>query len=350
DELNDVKKLYQDERRTSFAAAAEDISVEDLIREEEVVITISHAGYIKRQPVSTYKAQRRGGKGITGMGVRDEDFIEHIFITSTHAYMLFFTNLGRIYWLKVYEIPEGGRASKGKAAINLVQLSEPSREKITAAIAVRSFEEQKDCSLMMATRQGMVKKTKLEAYSNPRRGGIIAIGLDGDDTLISVRLTDGNQEMFIATRKGLAIRFKEKNVRDIGRSGKGVRGIRLGKGDEVVGMEVVNAKDCVLTATENGYGKRTQVDQYRLQSRGGKGVINIKATQRNGNVISVRRVKEDDDLMLMTIQGQIVRQPVKDISEIGRNTQGVRLVKLNQEDRLAAIAYIVKEEDEAELA
>lgn len=347
DELLQIKKQYGDERRTAIEAAAEDLAIEDLIRKEDVVITISHAGYVKRLPVSTYKAQRRGGKGVTGMNVREEDFIEHIFITSTHSYMLFFSDLGRVYWLKVYEIPEGGRTSKGKAVINLIQLSSPT-EKITAAIAVHDFEQQKDIFLMMATQKGLVKKTLLEAYSNPRRVGIIAIRLEEGDTLISVKLTDGKQEMLLATQKGLAIRFKEENVRDIGRSGKGVRGIRLGKDDEVIGMEVAGPSDCLLTATENGYGKRTKVREYRLQTRGGKGIINIKATKRNGNVVGIRRIKEEDDLMLMTTQGQVIRLSVKEISEIGRNTQGVRLVKLDEQDKLAAIAYIVKEEEVVE--
>lgn len=347
DELLQIKKQYGDERRTAIEAAAEDLAIEDLIRKEDVVITISHAGYVKRLPVSTYKAQRRGGKGVTGMNVREEDFIEHIFITSTHSYMLFFSDLGRVYWLKVYEIPEGGRTSKGKAVINLIQLSS-STEKITAAIAVHDFEKQKDAFLMMATQKGLVKKTLLEAYSNPRRGGIIAIRLEEGDTLISVKLTDGKQEMLLATQKGLAIRFKEENVRDIGRSGKGVRGIRLRQDDEVIGMEVAGPNDCLLTATENGYGKRTKIREYRLQARGGKGIINIKATKRNGNVVGIRRIKEEDDLMLMTTQGQVIRQSVKEISEIGRNTQGVRLVKLDEQDKLAAIAYIVKEEEVVE--
>lgn len=345
EELQKLKDQYGDKRRSVIEAQADDIAIEDLIRKEDVVITISHKGYVKRQPVSTYKAQRRGGKGITGMIVREEDFIEHIFITSTHSYMLFYSDLGRVYWLKVYEIPEGGRTAKGKAVINLVQLSKPN-EKITAAIAVRDFEEQKDCFLMMATKKGLVKKTLLQAYANPRRGGIIAIGIEEGDMLISVKLTDGKQEMLLASKGGLAIRFKEQAVRVIGRSGKGVRGIRLKKDDEVVGMEVVGSQDSLLTATENGYGKRTKVDEYRLQARGGKGVINIKTSKRNGQVVGIRRVKQDDDLMLMTIHGQIIRQPVKNISHIGRNTQGVRLVSLHEGDKLAAIAYIVKEEDE----
>ncbi|MFH1380388.1 MAG: DNA gyrase C-terminal beta-propeller domain-containing protein, partial [bacterium] len=349
-EIKKLKTQYGDKRRSSIEAQSTDLDVEDLTRKEDVVITISHEGYVKRQPVTVYKAHGRGGKGIAGMSMRDEDFIEHIFITSTHSYMLVFSDLGRVYWLKVYEIPEGGRIAKGKAVINLVQLSTP-KEKITAAIAVRDFEEQKDCSLMMATKKGLVKKTPLEAYSNPRRGGIIAIGIGEGDMLMSVKLTDGKQEMLLASKSGLAIRFKEENIREIGRSGKGVRGIRLGKDDEVVGMEVVGPQDSILTATENGYGKRTKIDEYRIQSRGGKGVINIKTTKRNGQVIGIRRVKEDDDLMLMTIHGQIIRQPIKNISHIGRNTQGVRLVSLNEGDKLAAIAYIVKEEqlDEEEL-
>jgi DNA gyrase subunit A len=349
DELLQLKEKYGDERRTRIMAQAVDLDIEDLIQEEEVVVTLSHAGYVKRLPVTTYRAQRRCGRGITGMQTREEDFVESLFITNTHAYMLFFTTRGRIYWTRVYEIPEGGRASKGKAIVNLLQLSS-SEEKITAAIPIRSFEEEKDKAsyLLMCTRNGTVKKTPLTEFDNPRKGGIIAIGLEEGDVLIDVKHTDGNSQIIIATKGGLAIRFKEKEVRSIGRAGKGVRGIGLEKGDEVVGMETVGPKDVMLAACVNGYGKRTDVDEYRLQSRGGKGVINIKTTDRNGPVIGIKKANDDVELMLMTEKGMTIRLPVKDVSVIGRNSQGVRLVRLEEGDKLAAMATVVKEDDEGE--
>jgi len=345
DELIEIRDRYGDERRTEITNEIQDLAIEDLIREEEVVVTLSHAGYVKRLPVSTYKTQRRGGRGITGMTTREEDFIEHLFISTTHSYLLFFTDRGRVHWVKVYEIPEGGRTSKGKAVVNLLQLSHPD-EKITEAIPVQSFERQKDAYLLMITANGVVKKTALANYANPRRGGIIAISLAEDDTLIDVKLTDGKREVLIATRKGVALRCKESQIRAIGRAGQGVRGIRLAEGDRVVGMEVVSEGESLLTATENGYGKRSKVDLYRLQSRGGKGIINLRATGKNGEVVGIRRVKEEDDIVLMTMQGIVIRQPVSGISEICRNSQGVRLVRLEQGDKLAAVAYIVNEDKE----
>jgi DNA gyrase subunit A len=348
EELAQLREKYGDERRTRILAQAVDLEIEDLIQEEEVVVTLSHAGYVKRLPVTTYRAQRRGGRGITGMQTREEDFVESLFITNTHAYMLFFTNRGRIYWTRVYEIPEGGRASKGKAIVNLLQLS-TADEKITAAVAIRSFEDEKDKGtyLLMCTRNGTIKKTPLTEFDSPRRGGIIAIGLEEGDVLIEVKRTDGNSQVIIATKKGLAIRFKEKQVRPIGRAGKGVRGINLEKDDEVVGMEAVGPKDVILAACVNGHGKRTDVDEYRLQSRGGKGVINIKTTDRNGTVIGIKKANDDVELMLMTEKGMTIRLPVKDVSIIGRNAQGVRLVRMEEGDKLAAIATVIKEEDVA---
>jgi DNA gyrase subunit A len=347
EELLQLKEKYGDDRRTRIMAQAVDLDIEDLIQEEEVVVTLSHAGYIKRLPVTTYRAQRRGGRGIAGMATREEDFVESLFITNTHAYMLFFTTKGRIYWTRVYEIPEGGRASKGKAIVNLLQLSSQD-EKITAAIPIRSFEDEKDKGtyLLMGTRNGTVKKTPLTEFDSPRKGGIIAIGLEQGDVLIEVKRTDGNSQVIIATKEGLAIRFKEKEVRSIGRAGKGVRGINLVKNDEVVGMEAVSPKDVILAACVNGYGKRTEVDAYRLQSRGGKGVINIKTTDRNGTVIGIKKANDDVELMLMTEKGITIRLPVKDVSIIGRNAQGVRLVRLEEGDKLAALATVVKEENE----
>jgi DNA gyrase subunit A len=342
EELAAIREKYGDERRTKIAAAAVEYEIEDLIVEEEIVVTMSHTGYTKRLPLTTYRAQHRGGRGVAGMTTREEDFVENMFITNTHAHMLMFTDKGRVYWLRAYEIPEGGRASKGKAVVNLVQLSSAD-EKITAAIPIRSFEEEKESYLIMATRQGTIKKTLLSEFANPRKGGIIAIGLEKDDVLIDVKHTDGKAEIIIATKEGMAIRFKEKEIRIIGRGGKGVRGMKLNKDDLVVGMEDVSAKDIFLTASENGFGKRTEVGKYRLQSRGGKGVRNMKTTDRNGSVIGIRVANDDDELMLMTAKGITIRLPIKDVSVIGRNVQGVRLVRLEEGDKLAAIATVLKE-------
>ncbi|OGS46140.1 MAG: DNA gyrase subunit A [Elusimicrobia bacterium RIFOXYD2_FULL_34_15] len=343
-ELNELKEKYGDERRTKIQAQAVDLDMDDLIQEEDVVVTISHAGYIKRMPTTTYKSQNRGGRGVMGMTTKEEDFVENLFVTSTHSYMLLFTNRGRVYWMRVYEIPEANRTSRGKAIINLLQLSS-AEEKITAAIPIKSFEKEKATYLVMATRNGTVKKTELEEYSNIRKSGIIAINLEDGDSLIDVKHTGGDSEMIIATKNGAAIRFKEDNVRTIGRSGKGVRGIRLEKGDEVIGMETVTKKDTVLIATENGYGKRTSIDDYRVQTRGGKGVINIKTTERNGCVVGIKNVKDNIDIMLMTQKGIMIRMDVSDISVIGRNTQGVRLIRLEDGDKLATIAHATKEDE-----
>jgi DNA gyrase subunit A len=347
DELLKVKEKYGDARRTKIVAQAVEMDIEDLIKEEDVIVTISHSGYIKRLPATTYRSQHRGGKGVTGVVTKEEDFVEDIFVTSTHNYMLFFSNLGRVYWLKVYELPEASRQGKGKAIVNLIQLSSQG-ERISAAIPVRDFNNP-DAYLLMATKKGVIKKTPLTEYSNPRKGGIIAINLDDGDNLIGVKVTDGKEEIVIGTRKGTAIHFKEEEVRPIGRTGMGVRGIKLEDGDDVVGMEVVRGKETFLTATENGFGKRTGADKYRLQSRGGKGVINIKPNERNGLVIGIKRVSDKDDIVLMTSQGIVIRQPVKDISVIGRNTVGVRLIRLEDQDKLVSISRISTEEVEAEI-
>jgi DNA gyrase subunit A len=341
-ELISVKEKYADNRRTKIKAQAIEMDIEDLIPEEDVVVTISHAGYVKRLPVSTYRAQRRGGRGITGMVTREEDFIEDIFITTTHSYMLFFTNLGKVYWLKVYEIPEATRTAKGKAIVNLVKLSSPG-ELITAMVAVRDFAKEEDKYLLMATGNGVIKMTPLKEYSNPRSGGIIAIKLDKNDSLIDVKVATGKEEVIMGTRKGKAIHFAQREIRPIGRTGRGVRGIRLGEGDKVVGMEIVGKKDTLLTATTNGYGKRTYVEKYRLQARGGKGVINIITDQRNGEVVGIKRATDGDDVMLVTSHGLFIRQPVRGIRLIGRSTKGVRLIRLEEGDRLVAIASVVKE-------
>jgi len=344
DELKQIKEKYGDERRTQITAEAEELDIEDLIAEEDVVITISHAGYIKRLPVSSYRKQRRGGKGVTGAGTREEDFIEHLFIASTHEHLLFFTNLGKVYWLRVHEIPQAGRISKGKAIINLLQLSK--EERVNAFVPVKEFTE--DNFLVMATRRGLVKKVDLSAFANPRKGGIIGIGLEKDDELIAVHRTDGKKEILIATKEGKAIRFPEKQVRGMGRSAKGVRGIRLGKKDEVIAMEIVEPKTTVLTVTELGFAKRTIVSEYRVQSRGGKGIINIKVTSKNGNAVSLKTAGDEDELMVITSGGTVVRCGVKDVRATGRSAQGVRLIRLGAKDKVASIARIAEQEETTE--
>ncbi len=348
-ELAELKEKYGDERRTKITAAAQEMEIEDLVAEEDVVVSISHAGYVKRLPVTSYRAQRRGGKGVTGMTTREEDFVQELFITNTLAYLLLFTNKGRVYWTRVYEIPEASRTAKGKAIVNFVQLSAQD-EKITASIPVATFEEEKgqETNLLMCTSMGTIKKTPLVEFAHPRKGGIISIKLDDGDSLIAVKHTDGKSQIIIGTRDGVAIRFKEEEVRPIGRAGKGVRGIRLEGKDLVVGMEAVGAKDVFLTATENGFGKRTKVEEYRLQARGGKGVINMKTNDRNGTVVGLVKANDGDEVMLMTAQGMSIRVPAKEVSIIGRNVQGVRLLRQDANDKLAAIAPLPKEEDEPE--
>ncbi len=346
DEMKSLAEKFGDERRTEIAPEAEELEIEDLIAEEDVVITISHTGYIKRLPVSSYRKQRRGGKGVTGADMKEEDFIEHLFIASTHDYMLFFTDKGTVHWLKVHEIPEAGRLSKGKAIVNMLSLGQG--EKISAFVPVREFKEGR--SLIMATRRGLIKKTTLTAYSNPRRGGIIGIGLEKDDALIGVELTNGDDEILLATREGKAIRFKEAQVRDMGRSAKGVRGINLGKKDECNAMEIVRPDQTVLTVTGQGFGKRTAFKEYRLQSRGGKGIINIKVTGKNGEAVDLTTVSDRDEIMLITSKGMIVRCPIKDIRTTGRSTQGVRLMRLEPGDKVASVAKIVPEDEDEKVA
>ncbi|MDR3195499.1 MAG: DNA gyrase subunit A [Endomicrobium sp.] len=349
DETVEIKKKYGDKRRTQIQAAEADFNIEDLIQEEEVAVTMSHAGYIKRIPLDTYKAQHRGGRGITAMNTKEEDFVENLFITSSHAYMLFFTTRGRLYWTRVYEIPEGTRTSKGKAIVNLLQL-QGAEEKITAAIPIRTFNPKdiKDEYLLMCSRNGTIKKIALDEFTNPRKDGIIAIKLEDGDILAEVKAIEKNPEVIIATKKGIAIRFKESDVRAIGRNGMGVNGIMLEKDDEVIGMEVFSPKDVFLSVSENGYGKRTEVGKYRLQKRAGRGVINMQATDRNGNVIGIKKAN-DGEVMIMTQNGITIRLRVNSISVIGRNTQGVILVKLGDGDKVAALASVVKD-DESETA
>ena len=344
DELLAIKEAYQDERRTRIIPEEAEINVEDLIAEEEVVVTISHAGYIKRNPVSLYRAQRRGGKGKIGMGMKDEDFVETLFTASTHNYLLFFTVTGKVYWLKVHEIPEAGRAAKGKALINLLALS--GEDKVTATLPVKEFRD--DRYVVMATQQGVIKKTELSAYDNPRPGGIIALSLDTGDTLIGVQITDGQREILLGTRQGIVIRFKEEEVRPMGRTAHGVRGITLEDANEVIGMETItpDSTTAVLTITEGGYGKRTAVTEYRVQGRGGKGIISVKTTERNGLAVGFLQVREDDEIMMMAAKGKILRCRVDDIREIGRNTQGVRLFDLDgPDDRVAGMARLAERDE-----
>jgi DNA gyrase subunit A len=345
DELVAVKEAYKDERRTQIVKEEAELSIEDLIAEEEVVVTVSHAGYIKRNAVSLYRAQRRGGKGKIGMGIRDEDFVETLFTASTHDYLLFFTDAGKVYWLKVHEIPEAGRAAKGKALVNLLALKD---EKVTATLPVKEFRE--DRFVVMATKQGVIKKTELSAYGNPRAGGIIALSLDEGDKLIGVQITDGSREILLGTKEGIVIRFKEDEVRPMGRTAHGVRGITLEDKNVVIGMETItpDSTTAILTITEGGFGKRTPVTEYRVQGRGGKGIISVKTTEKNGLAVGFLQVRDDDEIMLMAAMGKILRCKVNDIREIGRNTQGVRVLELEGEaDRVVGVARIAEREEES---
>jgi DNA gyrase subunit A len=342
DELRELKKTYGDGRRTEIVDEASDISIEDMIADEDMAVTISHEGYIKRNPVSLYRAQRRGGKGKIGTTTRDEDFVEHLFIASTHSFILFFTTIGKVYWIKVHEVPQAGRAARGKAIVNLLDLRPD--EKISAFLPVREFRE--NHFVLFATKQGVVKKTDMMAYANPRPSGIIAIGLDPGDEVIAVKLTDGKQEVILTTRDGQAIRFREEDVRSMGRGAGGVKGITLEGDDAVVSLEILSPGVSVLTVAENGYGKRTDVAEYRLQSRGGKGIITMKATERTGRVIGVQQVTDDDNVMLVTSVGKIIRLRVGDIRVIGRNTQGVRLIDVEDGERVVSLARLAEREDE----
>ena len=341
EELEGLKKKYGDERRTDIIAEVEELEVEDLIAEEDVVVTISHDGYIKRLPVSAYRKQKRGGRGATGAEVKEEDFIEHLFVASTKDYLLIFTDKGQVHWLKVYEIPQASRISKGKAIINLIQIDAAS--KISSTIPVKEFSPDK--YLVMVTKRGQIKKTKLDAYSNPRKGGIIGITLDKDDELIGVELTDGKKELLIGTRQGKAIRFQEIKVRDMGRAAGGVRAISLAKKDSVIAMILADKDSAVLTVTELGFAKRTPFKEYRLTSRGGKGIINIKVTGKNAEAVSLKTVSDKDELMVITQNGMFLRCAVKDIRITGRSSQGVHLIKLQSKDRVSCVAPVIAEEE-----
>ncbi|MGB5289736.1 MAG: DNA gyrase subunit A [Ignavibacteriaceae bacterium] len=345
EELHEIRKKYADARRTEIVYDYEDFSLEDIIAEEDVVVTISHSGFIKRFPVSGYRKQGRGGKGVTGAGTKEDDFIEHMFIASTHQYILFFTDKGRVYWLKVHEIPEGGRAARGRSILNILQKEK--EEMITAFVAVKEFSDDK--YLIMATEQGTVKKTVLSAYGNVRKGGINAINLKKNDRLIEVKMTDGTNDIMIGTRNGFAVRFHEKDARDMGRTATGVRGVRLGKGDKAVGLLVIKRQGMsVLVVTEKGYGKRSDVNDYRITHRGGKGVITVKTSDKIGKMIALMEVNDNDELVIISTKGMVIRQSMKDIRVMGRATQGVRVIRLKDGDSIADIAKVVPEEENGE--
>ena len=343
-ELLEIRERFGNPRRTEIIAMAADLSIEDLIVEEDMVVTVSHSGYIKRNAVSLYRAQRRGGKGATGMRPKEEDFVENLFIASTHSYILIFTSKGKVYWLKVHEIPQGGRASRGKAIVNLLNLQDD--EKVMTILPVKVFEEGK--FIITATRKGTVKKTDLMAYSHPRQGGIIALTIDEDDSLIAARLTDGSMDILMASRNGKSIRFNESDARPMGRTTRGTRGMMLEDGDRIIGMEVVSdaTSSTLVSVTESGYGKRTSLSEYRVQSRGGKGIITIKTGGRNGQVVDVKLVDNESDLMFITDRGKVLRTRVKALSIIGRNTMGVRLMVLETDERIVAVAKLAEKEDD----
>ncbi len=343
DELLQIKEAYADPRRTEIIPETQEISIEDLIVEEDMVITISHTGYIKRNPVTIYRSQKRGGKGKIGMETKEEDFVEHLFVASTHNHLLFFTDSGKVYIMKVYQIPEAGRLAKGKAIVNLLQLNKD--EKVTAVLSVSEFSSDK--YIIMSTIKGVIKKTPLAAYGNIRTGGIIGILLDENDKLTTVRLTTGSQEILLSTNNGMSIRFNESEIRTIGRVGRGVKGIALDDDDFVVGMEVVvHDNSTILTVTEHGFGKRTDLSEYRMQGRGGKGIFTIKCSQRNGKAVSSIKVSDEDEIMILTTAGKIIRMKTRDISIIGRNTQGVKLIDIDENDRVVGVVTLAEKEDE----
>ncbi|MBI9072918.1 MAG: DNA gyrase subunit A [Melioribacteraceae bacterium] len=343
-ELIEIKEKYGDSRRTDIIKDYTEFSLEDIIAEEDVVVTISHKGFIKRFPVSGYRRQHRGGRGVAGAGTKDEDFIEHMFIASTHQYIMFFTDKGKCYWLKVHELPEGGRATRGRSILNLI--AKEKDENITAFVSVKEFSPDK--SIIMVTENGTIKKTALTAYSNVRKGGINAIKLVEGDKLIEAKLTDGNNDIVIGTSNGLAIRFNEKDVREMGRTATGVRGIKLGKDDYVIGCIVVKRTASLLVVTDQGYGKRSDINDYRVTRRGGKGVITVKTGDKIGKLIAMKEVEDNDELVIITNGGMVIKQSIKDIRVMGRNTQGVRLIRLKDGHAIADVARVVKDEDDTE--
>jgi DNA gyrase subunit A len=340
EEMEEIRKEHGDERRTEILDDVGDIDLEDLIAEEDMVVTFSHQGYVKRNPISLYRAQRRGGKGLTGVKPGEEDFVELLYVASSHDHLLFFTNKGRVYWKKVHEIPEGSRTARGKNIVNLLDLKKG--ERVTTSLSLRDFEQAK--YVIMATKKGIVKKTELDSYSHPRTGGIQALNIREDDELISVRMTSGEQDIFITTRQGKSIRFPESDLRSMGRIATGNIGIRMEEGDEVVGMESLTDEGAtLLTVTENGYGKRTKTEEYRRQARGGKGILTIKTSERNGLVVYAYQVSDQDELMIITGQGKIIRLRVGDLSVIGRNTQGVKLIDLGEGEKVVGVAKLADE-------
>ncbi|MDP2968097.1 MAG: DNA gyrase subunit A [Deltaproteobacteria bacterium] len=340
EELVSIRDTYGDERHTEIVDVAPEIKIEDLIAEEDMVVTITHTGYIKRNPISLYRSQHRGGKGKMGINVKEEDFVEDLFIASTHDYLLFFTDAGKIFWKKVHEVPQAGRITRGKAIINLLNLGP--EEKVTAILSLKDFSPGKFITFI--TKKGTIKKTVLEAYSNPRAGGIIALGLDEGDELISTKLTDGERHLFIGTKMGKAIHFPENQIREMGRTARGIRGIRLSKGDEVVGMEVVLPHTPLLTVTEHGYGKRSQASEYRTQNRGGSGIFTVKRTKKTGDVVGVKSITDEDELMIISNKGKIIRLRAADIPVQGRSTQGVRLITIEEGERVVAVAKLAEKE------
>jgi len=343
EELLEIKKKYGDDRRTEIVYKAEEFSVEDMIAEENVAITISHNGYIKRFPVSGYRRQARGGRGVTGAATREDDFVAHVFVASTHDYVLFFSDRGRCYWVKVHEIPEGGRTAKGKPINSLITMG--ANEGIAGFAAIKGFDDKH--YILMVTERGLVKKVVVSEFSNPRRSGITAMGLKKDDKLNDVKLTNGKQDVVIGTRNGMAIRFHEEEARSMGRSAAGVRGVRLGKGDRVVGAVTLHRNDTtILIATEKGYGKRSEAEEYRISHRGGKGIFTVKTSDKTGKMVAIKEVTDTDDIVVITMKGVVIRQHASDIRVVGRNTQGVRLIRLDDGDTVADVAAVVAEEAE----
>ncbi|MDA8121210.1 MAG: DNA gyrase subunit A [Deltaproteobacteria bacterium] len=341
DEFREIRGSYADGRRSQIVRETKDIRLEDLIVDEEMVVTVSHSGYIKRNPISLYRTQRRGGRGKVGMGTKEEDFVENVFVASMHAYIMFFSTTGKVYWMKVHELPEASRAAKGRAIVNLLSLSPG--ESVAAILPVREFAEGKH--VVTATAQGVIKKTELMEYSRPRTGGIIAMGLNEGDQLIATAITSSQDEVFLSTRHGMSIRFHEEDVRPMGRAAVGVRGIDLEEGDAVVGMEILHPEGTLLTVTENGFGKRTAIGEYRVQSRGGKGVITLKVTEKTGAIVGVTQVSETDEVMLVTDTGKIIRLAAGELRVIGRNTQGVRLIGLQENEHVASLARLAEKEE-----
>jgi DNA gyrase subunit A len=341
-ELDELKSAFGDARRTEIIPETHEITIEDMIADEDMVITVTNSGYVKRSPLSLYRAQHRGGKGRTGMVTKDGDFVEHLYVASAHSYVLVFTESGRVHWLKVYDIPQAGPAAKGKAIVNLLNLEK--EEKVATTVTVREFSE--DRFLIFATERGTIKKTELAAFANPRSGGIIAINIEDGDRLLAVRVTDGTKDILLATAKGFSVRFPESDARPMGRATYGVRGISLRQGDRVVSMEAIEPEGEVMTVSERGYGKRTPLADYRRQGRGGLGIINLKVTPKTGEVIGVKQVTPDDGMMLITQEGKIIRLNVSGVRLIGRSTQGVKLMDLEGEDRLVAAAKLAEREEE----